>query len=146
MAGCAPVVGVRLVAASQGHQRLHQQKGGTPAKSPGGRTDESRHGLQPGRKLAGTELARECRLRRSGAAGHNWFELGMRLNPYDTYNPMRYGMCLHWMGRHAEAEPFFEKALKLDPNNYYVVAHEGWHRVQLGDYAGAKLWFEKSLK
>lgn len=76
----------------------------------------------------------------------NWFELGMRLNPYDTYNPMRYGMCLHWMGRHAEAEPFFEKALKLDPNNYYVVAHEGWHRVQLGDYAGARLWFEKSLK
>jgi tetratricopeptide (TPR) repeat protein len=75
-----------------------------------------------------------------------WFELGMRLNPYDPYNPMRYGMCLHWIGRHQEAGPYFAKALKLDPNNYYVVAHEGWHRVQLGDYAGAKSWFEKSLK
>lgn len=74
-----------------------------------------------------------------------WFERSMKLNPFDGYSQLRYGMCLHWLGRHQEAGPYFEKALKLDPNGYYMVAHQGWHLVQLGDYAGAKPWFERSL-
>ena len=73
-----------------------------------------------------------------------WFQKGIRLNPYDPYNFMRIGMCLDWLGRHDEAAPYYEKALKLDPNNYYLVAHEGWHLVQVGDYSTAKKWFERS--
>ncbi|HXT42189.1 MAG TPA: O-antigen ligase family protein [Candidatus Angelobacter sp.] len=75
----------------------------------------------------------------------HWFQQGIRLNPYDPYNYMKFGMCLDWSGRHDEAAPYFEMAVKSDPNNYYVLAHQGWHFVQVGDYSAAKPWFEKSL-
>ncbi len=74
----------------------------------------------------------------------HWFERSSRLNPFDPYSPMRYGMCLDWLGRHAEAAPFFERAIALDPNGYYVAAHQGWHFFQTGNYAEAKRWFEQS--
>jgi O-antigen ligase len=75
-----------------------------------------------------------------------WFERAMRLNPYDPYAPMRYGMCLHWLRRHDEAQPHFDRALKLDPNSYYTRAHMGWHYVQLRQWQTAKDWMEKSFK
>jgi O-antigen ligase/tetratricopeptide (TPR) repeat protein len=75
-----------------------------------------------------------------------WFDEGMRLNPYETYNYLRYGMCLDWLGRHAQADTFFKHALETDPNNYYIVAMQGWHHLQKRDYATAKEWLEKSLQ
>jgi len=75
-----------------------------------------------------------------------WFEEGMRLNPYETYNYVRYGMCLDWLKHHAQAEKFFKWAEAMDPNNYYSAAMQGWHYLQKGDYQTAKEWFEKSLR
>jgi tetratricopeptide (TPR) repeat protein len=68
----------------------------------------------------------------------------MKLNPYDPYGYLRYGMCEDWIGRHAEAWPFYQKALDHDPNGYYVTAWVGWHYVETGDYPAAKIWFERS--
>ena len=74
-----------------------------------------------------------------------WFELGMRLNPYDRRSTLGEGRCLDWLGRHDEAWPWFLKANALDPNGYLTVARTGWHYVQVQDYAAAKIWFERSL-
>lgn len=76
----------------------------------------------------------------------DWFQRGIRLNPYNPYNFMRIGMCLDWLGRHGEAAPYFEEAVKRDPNNHYVLAHQGWHHFQTGDYVAAKRWFERSVE
>ena len=82
------------------------------------------------------ELAREAL---------TWFARGIQLNPIDPYCYLRYGMCLHWLGRHDQAEPYFKRAKEIDPNGYYTVAHVGWHYFQMGDYANAKIHFERSL-
>jgi hypothetical protein len=74
-----------------------------------------------------------------------WFDLGMRLNPHDPYPYLRYGMCLDWLGRHAQAAPFFRHALKADFNNYYIVALQGWHQMQIGNFLSAKGWFQRSI-
>ena len=81
-----------------------------------------------------------------GQKAMEWFDRSMKLNPYDGYAWMRYGMCLDWLGRPQEAGLYFERGLKLDPNGYYMVAHQGWHLIQLGDYAGARPWFERSYQ
>ena len=73
-----------------------------------------------------------------------WYSKGMKLNPYDGYNYMRYGLCLDWLGRTAEAQPYISRAEELDPNGYYMVANIGLHYVQLGDYAAARVWFLRS--
>ena len=73
-----------------------------------------------------------------------WFKKGIKLNPYDGYNYMRFGMCLDWTDRHEEAGTYFGRADELDPNGYYTTAHVGWHYVQIGDYAAAREWFERS--
>jgi tetratricopeptide (TPR) repeat protein len=75
-----------------------------------------------------------------------WYALGRKLNRYDGYNYMGYGMCLDWLDRHSEAKPFFERAYQLDPNGYFTVAHIGRHYVEMGQYAAAKPWFERSLR
>jgi hypothetical protein len=75
-----------------------------------------------------------------------WFERSMRLNPYEAYAPLRYGMCLDWLGRHEEAKPYFDRAAELDPNGYYTVAHVGWHYMQTEDYAAARAWFDLSRR
>lgn len=75
-----------------------------------------------------------------------WFEVGIKINPYDGYNYMRKGMCLDWMGRHKDAAPYFKKGDELDPNGYYMAAHMGWHYVQVGNYAAARDWFQRSME
>jgi O-antigen ligase len=75
-----------------------------------------------------------------------WHRRAVDLNPYDPYSRMSIGMCLDWLDRPAEAEPWFKEAHRLDPNNYYVLAHVGWHYVQAGDYTAAVPWLERSLK
>ena len=75
-----------------------------------------------------------------------WFSRGMKSNPYDGYNYLSYGMCLDWLERHDEAEPYFNRADALDPNGYFVAANIGWHYVQAGDYAAARPWLIRSLR
>lgn len=74
-----------------------------------------------------------------------WFRRAMDLNSYDPFSPLRYGMCLDWLGRHEEATPYFQRACKLDPNGNYVAAYEGWHYMQMEDYAAAKRSLERSM-
>jgi len=81
----------------------------------------------------------------AGTAMH-WYAQGMRLDPFDGYNYLRYGMCLDWLGQSAEAGPYFSRAEALDPNGYYTVANIGWHYVQVGDYAAARAWLARSLR
>jgi O-antigen ligase len=75
-----------------------------------------------------------------------WFERAMKLNPWDGYGFLRYGMCLDRLDRQEEAGPYFCRADALDPNGYYTMANIGLHYVNLGDYAAAKPWFERSLR
>jgi O-antigen ligase len=75
-----------------------------------------------------------------------WFERSWKLNRFDGYSYLRYGMCLDWLNRHAEAEIFFNQADALDPNGYFTDANIGWHYVQAGDYAAARPWLERSLR
>jgi len=74
------------------------------------------------------------------------YEDGMVLNRLDPYNFLRYGMCLDWLDRHAQAGVFFRRALELDPNNYYITALQGWHSMQTADYSTAREWFLKSKR
>ncbi len=78
-----------------------------------------------------------------------WYQRGMKLNPYDAYNWLRYGMCLDWIGPgmdegREEATPYFARANALDPNGSFTTANTGWHYVQTGDYAAARSCFERS--
>ena len=75
-----------------------------------------------------------------------WYACGMKLNPHDGYNYLRYGMCLDWLEKHAEAGPYFNRADALDANGYYTAANIGWHYVQVGNYAAARPWLERSLR
>ena len=75
-----------------------------------------------------------------------WYARGMKLNPHDGYNYLRYGMCLDWLEKHDEAGPYFDRADALDPNSYYTAANIGWHYVQAGNYAAARPWLERSLR
>ena len=76
----------------------------------------------------------------------DWYATGIRLNPHDGYNYLRSGMCLDWLGRHADAEPFFRMAERRDPNSHYLVAQLGRHYVETGDYAAARQWFQRALR
>jgi len=75
-----------------------------------------------------------------------WYARGMKLNPHDGYNYLRYGMCLDWLDKHDEAGPYFNQADALDPNGYYTGANIGWHYVQAGDYAAARPWLQRSWR
>lgn len=75
-----------------------------------------------------------------------WYAAASKLNPHDGYNYLRTGMCLDWLNRQGESEPWFAQAEACDPNGYYMTANIGWHYVQAGDYATARQWFMRSLK
>jgi O-antigen ligase len=81
-----------------------------------------------------------------------WYRLGMKLEPYDGYNWLRYGMCLDWidpsLGVPGEkpAWYYYNRADELDPNGYFMSANIGWHFVQTGDNAAARSWFERSVR
>jgi len=74
----------------------------------------------------------------------DWFDRGMKINPFDGYNYLRHGMCLDWLEQTEQAGPDYDRAVELDPNGYFTAANVGWHYVQLKDYAAAKAWFERS--
>lgn len=75
-----------------------------------------------------------------------WYARGLKLDRYDGYDYLRSGMCLDWLGQHAEAGPYFSRAEALDPNGYYTVANIGWHFVQIEDYAAARSWLARSVR
>jgi O-antigen ligase len=75
-----------------------------------------------------------------------WYARGLKLDRYDGYDYLRSGMCLDWLGQHAEAGLYFSRAEALDPNGYYTVANVGWHYVQTGDYAAARSWLARSMQ
>ena len=59
-----------------------------------------------------------------------WFQRGMKLNPFDGYNWLGYGMCLDWISAEADREKsweYYERANELDPNGYFTTANTGWH-------------------
>jgi O-antigen ligase len=76
-----------------------------------------------------------------------WFDRGIKLNPYDGYNYLGRGICLDWpLDRKNESQPSFDRAVELDPNGYFTAAYVGWHYFQLGDYPAAKVWLERSKR
>jgi O-antigen ligase len=81
----------------------------------------------------------------SAKTAMDWYRRGMKLEPFDGVNYLRYGMCLDWLGRSAESEPYYSRAETLDPNGYFVAANIGWHYVQTGDYAAARAWLQRSM-
>lgn len=76
----------------------------------------------------------------------DWYARAIKLNPHDGYSFLRTGMCLDWLGKPAEAEPYFSAAEALEPNGYFMLANIGWHYVQTGDYSAARQFFQRSLK
>jgi tetratricopeptide (TPR) repeat protein len=76
----------------------------------------------------------------------DFYEQGIRSNPYDQRCSLRAGMCLDWLGRHADAGKYYAAAERLDPNGDFVTANIGWHYVQIGDYAAARQWFIRAIK
>ena len=75
-----------------------------------------------------------------------WYQRAWRLDRFDGYAYLRYGMCLDWLGRQGESQKFYNAADALDPNGYFTAANIGWHYVQTGDYAAARQWLERSLR
>ncbi len=75
-----------------------------------------------------------------------WYRRGMKLNPYDGYNYMGYGLCQDWLGQYDDAETYLQQAEALDPNSYFTIANIGWHYIQAGDYAAARVWLQRSLR
>lgn len=75
-----------------------------------------------------------------------WYSRGTNAHPFDGYNFMGIGMCLDWLERFEEAEPFFVRANELDPNGYFMAAQIGRHYALKGEYAAARPWLERSLR
>lgn len=79
------------------------------------------------------------------------FMQSAKLNAHDSMNWLRGGMCVDWIGYHADgtrddSSSYYMKANELDPNNYFVTLHTGWHYAQVGDLAAARSWFERSIR
>jgi tetratricopeptide (TPR) repeat protein len=74
-----------------------------------------------------------------------WYAKSMASNPLDAFVPMRYGMCLDWLGQTNQATAWFDLAEKLDPKNCHVAFFVGRHYVELGDLPAAKRWFQRSM-
>jgi O-antigen ligase len=76
------------------------------------------------------------------AQAMDYYKAAMNLNHYDSWSPMRYGMCLDWLDRSQEANPYFTKTLTLRPNNSTLEFYLGRHSMEVGNYPLAKMWFE----
>jgi O-antigen ligase len=74
-----------------------------------------------------------------------WYAKSMASNPLEAFVPMRYGMCLDWIGATNRAGAYFELAEKLDPNSPKPAFFLGRHYMELGDYPAARRWFRRSL-
>ena len=75
-----------------------------------------------------------------------WFERAWRLNPYDGYARLRYGMCLDLLGQRLQATRYFLRALELDPNGAFTLSHVGWHFCQLEDWEKARGYLQQAAE
>lgn len=75
-----------------------------------------------------------------------WYSRGMKLNPFDGYDWLGYGICLDWLDRHDEAQSYFDHAEVLDPNGYFTADWVGWHYVEAGDYPAARVCFQRAIR
>ncbi len=75
-----------------------------------------------------------------------WFQRNVALNKWDVNALTHIGMCLDWLGRYVEAEPYFLKALELDPNHFTTRGMMGWHELQKDNYKEAYEWLVKSRR
>ncbi len=75
-----------------------------------------------------------------------WFERAWRLNPYDGYARLRYGMCLDLLGDRQQATRYFLRALELDPNGAFTLTHVGWHYCQLEEWEKARGYLQLSAE
>lgn len=75
-----------------------------------------------------------------------WFERAWRLNPYDGYSHLRYGMCLDLLGERERATRHFLRALELDPVGAFTLSHVGWHYMQLEDWATARKYLRRAAE
>ncbi|MEQ2009064.1 MAG: O-antigen ligase family protein [Limisphaerales bacterium] len=73
-----------------------------------------------------------------------WFERAWRLNPYDGYARLRYGMCLDLLGERRDATRYFLRALELDPNGAFTLSHVGWHYCQLEEWEKAQNYLQQA--
>ena len=76
----------------------------------------------------------------------NWYAQAMKLNPFDAYAPIGFGMCLDWLGQTQEATPYFRTALQDDPHNCFVSLEIGRHCITLGELAAARLWLRNGAQ
>lgn len=84
--------------------------------------------------------------RRLALEAIEWFKIAARLNQWDPNPHILAGMCLDWIGNHAEAETYFRQALKLDRNHWRTRAMMGWHFLQAGQYAEVRTWMQRSIE
>ena len=75
-----------------------------------------------------------------------WYSRGMKLNPFDAYNWLGYGICQDWLDQHDQAQSSFDQAQALDPNNYFIADWVAWHYVQAGDYPAARVCLERAIR
>lgn len=75
-----------------------------------------------------------------------WFERAWRLNPYDGYARLRYGMCLDLLGDRRSATRYFLRALELDPNGAFTLSHVGWHYCQLEEWETARGYLQQAAE
>lgn len=75
-----------------------------------------------------------------------WFERAWRLNPYDGYARLRYGMCLDLLGQRLQATRYFLRALELDPNGAFTLSHVGWHYCQLEEWEKARDYLQQAAE
>jgi tetratricopeptide (TPR) repeat protein len=75
-----------------------------------------------------------------------WFQRSLKLNRWNGYAYLGWGLCLDWLGHPEESASCFARAEDLDPKGYYMLDYIGLHWVELGDYAAARPWFERSIR
>ena len=75
-----------------------------------------------------------------------WFQRALKLNRWNGYAWLGWGLCLDWLGRTDESATCFARAEDLDPKGYYMLEYIGLHWIELGDYAAARPWFERSVR
>jgi len=81
---------------------------------------------------------------KTGRTALQWFTRAAKLDPHDSYIPLRQGMTLIWLGENATAKPFLAEADRLNPKDYYTLALIGWCYYEMAEYQTAVRYFEKS--
>ncbi len=81
---------------------------------------------------------------KSGQTALQWFARAAKLDPHDSYIPLRQGMTHIWLRENATAKPYLAEADRLNPKDYYTLALLGWCYFEMAEYQEAIRYFEKS--